>query len=196
MSSNLVDSLFEEPNEHLLEILLSEFTSLKKFGDHVKVLSYYHVKRCEQENCSQFLFAINLHYVYTEHVIQEKKMSRNYVTILLYVKNNLLHLNFWFIDLLVVDQPEIIVPNTETVSIDSRPKQTKKYITTRMNSAIRAANKIKNKYKKLKRTIGKRNGDCSNKSSTDWLKAAGYLDTKDQDAICYIYVLPKKNRWK
>ena len=63
-----------------------------------------------------------------------------------------------------------------------------------MNNAIRAANKIKNKYKKLKRTIGKRNGDCSNKSSTDWLKAAGYLDTKDQDAICYIYVLPKKNR--
>ena len=62
-----------------------------------------------------------------------------------------------------------------------------------MNSGIRAANKIKNKYKKTKKTIGKRNGDCSNKASADWLKAAGYLDTKDQDAIRYIYVLPKKN---
>ena len=30
------------------------------------------------------------------------------------------------------------------------------------------------------------------KASTDWLKAAGYLDTKDQDAIRYIYVPPKK----
>ena len=56
-----------------------------------------------------------------------------------------------------IDQPEIIVPNTETVSIDSGPKQTKKYITTRMNSAIKAANKIRNKYKKPKKTIGKRN---------------------------------------
>ena len=31
------------------------------------------MERCEQDDCSQCLFAINLRYVYTEHVIQEKK---------------------------------------------------------------------------------------------------------------------------
>ena len=61
-----------------------------------------------------------------------------------------------------------------------------------MNSVIRAANKMKNKYKKPKKTIGKRNDNRSKKASTDWLKAAGYLDTKDQDAIRYVYVPHKK----
>ena len=101
MSPNLVDSLFEEPNERLLEILVLELTSLKKFDDYLKVLSYYHVERCKQENCSQCQFVINFRYVYTEHVIQEKKMSRNLLTIVLYIKNNLLHLNFLFVDLLL-----------------------------------------------------------------------------------------------
>ena len=30
------------------------------------------------------------------------------------------------------------------------------------------------------------------KTSQDWLKAAGYLDTDDQKSINYIYVPPKK----
>ena len=30
------------------------------------------------------------------------------------------------------------------------------------------------------------------KASTAWLKTAGYLNTKDQDAINYIFVPPKK----
>ena len=84
MSSNLVDSLFEEPNERLLHILLLEFTSLKKFDDYLKVLSYYHLERCEMENCSQCLFVINLRYVYTGHIIQEEKdvkELRNYCII-------------------------------------------------------------------------------------------------------------------
>ena len=38
--------------------------------------------------------------------------------------------------------------------------------------------------------IGKRN--TSNKISWDWLKKAGFLDTKDQDKINYIFVPPKK----
>ena len=29
--------------------------------------------------------------------------------------------------------------------------------------------------------------------SSDWLKAAGYLDTEDQDAIQYIFNPPKNN---
>ena len=31
------------------------------------------MERCEQDDCLQCLFAINLRYVYTEHVIQGKK---------------------------------------------------------------------------------------------------------------------------
>ena len=43
----------------------------------------------------------------------------------------------------VVPQPDIIIPDTNNVSIDSGPQQSKKYITTRLNSAVKAANKIK-----------------------------------------------------
>ena len=50
------------------------------------------------------------------------------------------------------------------------------------------ANKIKNKYRK--KIIGQKNK--SNKISAEWLKTAGYLDTKDQDKINYIFVPPKK----
>ena len=79
MSSNLVDFIFEEPKEGLLDFLLLGFTSLKKFDDYIEVLSFYHVERCEQDECSQCLFAINLRYVFTEHTVHEKKMLRNYV---------------------------------------------------------------------------------------------------------------------
>ena len=34
--------------------------------------------------------------------------------------------------------------------------------------------------------------DKSNKISADWLKTAGFLDTKDQDVVNYIFVPPKK----
>ena len=43
MSSNLVDFIFEEPKEGLLDFLLFEFASPKKFDDYIKVLSFYHV---------------------------------------------------------------------------------------------------------------------------------------------------------
>ena len=81
MSSNLVDFIFEEPEEGLLEFLFLDFTSLKKFDNYIKVLSFYHVERCEQDDCSQCLFAINLRFLYTEHVIQEKKILKNFVII-------------------------------------------------------------------------------------------------------------------
>ena len=81
MSSNLVDFIFEEPKEGLLEFLFLDFTSLKKFDDYIKVLSFYHVERREQDDCSQCLLAINLRYVYTEHVIQEKKILKNFIII-------------------------------------------------------------------------------------------------------------------
>ena len=61
-------------------------------------------------------------------------------------------------------------------------------ISTDFNRKLKAANKIKNKY--VKKKIGQRN--IKNKVSDNWLKAAGYLNTKDQDAINYIFVPPKK----
>ena len=53
---------------------------------------------------------------------------------------------------------------------------------------VKVANKMKNKYRK--KIIGQKNK--SKKISAEWLKAAGYLDTKDQDKINYIFVPPKK----
>ena len=58
----------------------------------------------------------------------------------------------------------------------------------RLNKKIKVANKIKNKY--LRKKIGQR--EKSNKISADWLNAAGYLNTKDQDKINFIFVPPKK----
>ena len=61
-------------------------------------------------------------------------------------------------------------------------------LSTDYDRKVKAAKKIKNKYFKKKiRQI-----NTKNKASKDWLKAAGYLDTKDQDKINYIFVPPKK----
>ena len=90
-----------------------------------------------------------------------------------------------------VDQEEMIMSNTNNVL--SGPKQSKKYIITRMNSAASAANKVKEKYKKQQqqKVIGHLNKQ--NKASADWLKAAGYLETENQNAVEYVYVPPKNN---
>ena len=48
---------------------------------------------------------------------------------------------------LVVPEEDIIIPNTNNVSLDTGPKQSKKYITTQLNSAKLAANKIKKNTK-------------------------------------------------
>ena len=61
---------------------------------------------------------------------------------------------------------------------------------------VRPANKIKNKYNK--KILGKKKfekesvNDKRKKTSSDWLKTAEYLDTKDQDAINHIFVTPRK----
>ena len=61
-------------------------------------------------------------------------------------------------------------------------------LSTDYNRKVKVANKIKNKYRK--KIIGQKNK--RNKISAEWLKTAGYLDTKDQDKINYIFVPPKK----
>ena len=63
-------------------------------------------------------------------------------------------------------------------------------LSTDYNQKVKAANKIKNVY--LKKTIGQKNK--KNKISAEWLKAAGYLDTKDQDKIRYMFIPPKKTK--
>ena len=61
---------------------------------------------------------------------------------------------------------------------------------------VRPANKIKNKYNN--KILGKKKfekdsvKDKRKKTSCDCLKTAEYLDTKNQDAINYIFVTPKK----
>ena len=61
-------------------------------------------------------------------------------------------------------------------------------LSTDYEKKVKAANKIKNKY--LRKKIGTRK--TQNKISAEWLKQAGFLDTKDQDKINYIFVRPKK----
>ena len=61
-------------------------------------------------------------------------------------------------------------------------------LSTDYNNKVKAANKMKNKY--LKKRIG--NSKKSNKISSEWLKTAGYLDTKDQDKINYKFIPTRK----
>ena len=62
-------------------------------------------------------------------------------------------------------------------------------LSTDYNRKVKVANKIKNKYQK--KIIGQKN---SNKISAEWLKTAGYLDTKDQDKINLSLSHQKKKR--
>ena len=77
-------------------------------------------------------------------------------------------------------------PNNVTIT-DNKPRIK---LSVDFNQKVKAANKIKKKYRK--KTIGKLNS--GNNVSRKWLKNAGYLDTKDQDSINYMFVLPKDVR--
>ena len=49
---------------------IAELDSMENFDNFLKVLSYYHVERCDCENCSQYIFTINLRYLYVENTVQ------------------------------------------------------------------------------------------------------------------------------
>ena len=49
---------------------IAELDSMEKFDNFLKVLSYYHVERCEYEDCRQCIFTINLRYLYVENTVQ------------------------------------------------------------------------------------------------------------------------------
>ena len=87
-----------------------------------------------------------------------------------------------------IPEPNIEKPNTDSVSLDTGSQQSRKYVTTRMKNVVREANKIKEQQKKKIGQLNKKHNFFS-----DWLKAAGYLDTEDQDAIQYIFNPPKNN---
>ena len=42
-----------------MERELEEFTNLEKFDTFLKVLSFYHTERCENDDCSQTFFVLN-----------------------------------------------------------------------------------------------------------------------------------------
>ena len=50
-----------------------------------------------------------------------------------------------------IPQPNVVVPNTDSVSLDTGPQKSKRNITTHMKKVIREANRIKEKYKKQQR---------------------------------------------
>ena len=91
------------------------------------------------------------------------------------------------------ESEDIEIENIDTSAWDDKKSTAAKAgaifkLSTDYNKKVKAANKIKNKY--LKKRIGNRKK--SNKISSEWLKIAGYLDTKDQDKINYIFIAPKK----
>ena len=93
------------------------------------------------------------------------------------------------------ESEDIEIENIDTSAWDDKKSTAAKAgaifkLSTDYNKKVKAANKIKNKY--LKKRIGNRKK--SNKISSEWLKIAGYLDTKDQDKINYIFIAPKKKR--
>ena len=63
-------------------------------------------------------------------------------------------------------------PKKTTVADASVPRVK---LSTDFNKKVKAANKVKKKYQR--KTIGNRNK--KNSASKEWLKTAGYLDTKD-----------------
>ena len=79
-STDLNEFLPENALEYTKNYLFKDFNTLKKFDDFLKVFNFYRVERCEREDCSQCLFAINLRYVYTEYVVQNKEVVQELKT--------------------------------------------------------------------------------------------------------------------
>ena len=106
-------------------------------------------------------------------------------------------------DLSDSEEPEEIITTPAYVQWDpkniavSTDKRSTIFLFTDYNRKVKVANKIKNKYRKKileKKKFDKNLTDKRKKTSQDWLKAAGYLDTDDQKSINYIYVPSKKNK--
>ena len=50
---------------------IEELSSLRKFDDFLKLANFYHYERCENIDCSNCLFLINLRYLYVQTAVLE-----------------------------------------------------------------------------------------------------------------------------
>ena len=50
---------------------IEELSSLRKFDDFLELAHFYHVERCENIDCSNCLFLINLRYLYVQITVLE-----------------------------------------------------------------------------------------------------------------------------
>lgn len=77
---------------------------------------------------------------------------------------------------------DIVIPNTNTIGRGTGPPKRKKIITSHLTQAVRAADRIKSKYRKKR--IGKKAARIStdgllknvNEKNTEWLKKNGFLN--------------------
>ena len=49
-----------------IERVIEELSSLQKFDQFLKLADFYHVERCENIDCSNYLFFVNLRYLCIE----------------------------------------------------------------------------------------------------------------------------------
>ena len=54
------------------KIEISDFNTMKKFDDFLKLLDFYHVERCEHVDFSNCLFIINLGYLYAQNSVNQQ----------------------------------------------------------------------------------------------------------------------------
>ena len=50
---------------------IEELSSLQKFDYFLKLANFFHIERCENIGCSNYLFVLNLRYFYIEKTIAE-----------------------------------------------------------------------------------------------------------------------------
>ena len=50
---------------------IEKLSSLRKFDEFLKLADFYHVERCENIDCSNCLFVVNLRYLYVPNTVLE-----------------------------------------------------------------------------------------------------------------------------
>ena len=53
------------------KISMEEFDSLKKFDEFLKLSEFYHDERCENKDCRNCWFVVNLRYLHVQNSVQE-----------------------------------------------------------------------------------------------------------------------------
>ena len=69
MAVNLLTEIVNFENE---KIEVSDFNTMKKFDNFLKLLDFYHVERCEHVDCSDCLFIKNLRYLYVRNSVNKQ----------------------------------------------------------------------------------------------------------------------------